>query len=1204
MRNLKRFLAMVLTVLMVAGCFASISAKEFEDIDSDYAYAQAIDVLSDLGIIQGYGDDFKPDVDLARWHMALFLARLDSARVETADTIRIWYEEANYTPFKDLTNATPIAAINYVYNFNMIVGTSATTFSPEDGITLQDALTMVVRALGYGSAEMDAGYPWKYIGKANELGLTDGLNAGVSYTDVLNRGEMAQVLYNALFAVKADGSSYADKFIAPAGETAVVITGVKGYKIAAVESVKIDGYVSVNLLKADGTLNTDVTYFLPASEFGFDAATRELVGRAFLVNTSDDFKTLDQCDPCAFETYDTADFNGYAANAQGVKSTKLTIDGVDYKIVSSYSFLFNNQGVSKDGSNEIMVFGYANGDTDKNTNDNFQYDSNYNILAANGLVAAYYVPAITGSYDAPYAFKLAEGVYEPIADTIVPNYVKDEKGNEVQDGYKIDTWEEKVKRAIANDYVATSATYGAFSESTTTIYAKDRFASIDAYDDDNDGKYERAFFKFWSFGQYVFLGGNPAQASVAGNVSGAGNFVAANEDVKFNSGDFVRYTYNALTGVYTIDKVYAWENVGKVVSVSGNSFVATLNNETKTYATSGIFNYPGAAAISSADLIGLYGYNVSVLTETDSNGNVVVLKIKKTDTDTRLLVLDNIVAMSTNGYVKATAYDLRSGETKIIDIATINGYEYQQYVLVSKLYSIYNQLASGQLWTAVLDKVSGNYHLISMVDLKTVENHDDLKFDQYTYKLADGIDHVANAPVAGSFLPQLPTVDSTVTIIRYSNDLPLNGRYNEDKYIVRVGKLTYNDVLLNINGAKYYVEYNKNAQGVDVSIKTLYIDLTSCRNAQIKFSDNNKIVFVPVTANVSASTDGILGQAYTYTGLAMSNGEYSTAADVMTSYNARLEVGKFFRVENKYVEDYFDITNAKYESVTAANEVGKRVIVIDTKTNTTTHQIGGEWYVIKGTRLAIKSVDEAMKAADAAGQTVTTAKAAAEKAIVEYNLAKAKADAALEAAYRALFEAVDAEERAASYASDKNTIAKAAVAAANEAIEAMNKAADAANELIAAYNALVEKDAQLPVCEKYDVLTDAAVAQIRVDYRNAIRIFFNLGITFLYNFDDITSMIKSAKALNIDLISAGAEYVAAFIGAQADDKAVRAYLNEDIAAAKGYWDAAVDLYTQAGDIELNRNWYTVDFDAYIYGAEESTTAADRAKAITAFVATL
>ncbi len=1202
MRNLKRFLAMVLTVLMVAGCFASISAKEFEDIDSDYAYAQAIDVLSDLGIIQGYGDDFKPDVDLARWHMALFLARLDSARVETADTIRIWYEEDNYTPFKDLTNATPIAAINYVYNFNMIVGTSATTFSPEDGITLQDALTMVVRALGYGSAEMDAGYPWKYIGKANELGLTDGLNAGVSYTDVLNRGEMAQVLYNALFAVKADGSSYADKFIAPAGETAVIITGVKGYKIAAVESVKIDGYVSVNLLKADGTLNTDVTYFLPASEFGFEAATRELVGRAFLVNTSDDFKTLDQCDPCAFKTYDTADFNGYAANAQGVKSTKLTIDGVDYKIVSSYSFLFNNQGVSKDGSNELMVFGYADADTDKNTNDNFQYDSNYNILAANGLVAAYYVPAITGSYDAPYAFKLAEGVYEPIADTIVPNFVKDENGNEVQDGYKVDTWEEKVKRAIANDYVATSATYGAFSESTTTIYAKDRFASIDAYDDDNDGLYERAFFKFWSFGQYVFLGGNPAQASVAGNVSGAGNFVAANEDVKFNSGDYVRYTYDAITGVYTIDKVYAWENVGKVVSVSGNSFVATLNNETKTYATNGIFNYPGAAAINSADLIGLYGYNVSVLTETDSNGNVVVLKIKKTDTDTRLLVLDNIVAMSTNGYVKATAYDLRSGETKVIDIATINGYEYQQYVLVSKLYSIYNQLASGQLWTAVLDKVSGNYHLISMVELKDVEGDNyDLKFDQYTYKLADGIDHVANAPVAGSFLPQLPTVDSTVTIIRYSNDLSLNGRYNEDKYIVRVGKLTYNDELLNIKNAQYYVEYNKNAQGVDVSIKVLYIDLTGCySNLQIKFSDNNKIVFVPVTVNVSASTDGILGQAYTYTGLAMSNGEYSTAADVMTSYNARLEVGKFFRVENKYVEDYYDITNAKYEKVTAANETGKRVIVIDTKTNITYHKTSGEWYVIKGTRLAIMSVDEAMKAAEKAGENAATAKAAAEKAIVEYDLAKAKADAALEAAYRALYEAVDAEERAASYASDKNTIAKAAVAAANEAIEAMNKAADAANELIAAYNALVEKDAQLPVCEKYDVLTDAAVAQIRVDYRNAIRVIYNLGVTFLYNFDDITSMIESAKALNIDLITADAETVAAFVGAQADSKAVSAYLAGDVAAAKGYWDAAVALYTQAGTTALVAGWYTVNFDAYIQAA----TADARAAAIVAFVAAL
>ena len=78
MRNFKKFLALVLAMLMVSACAVSVSAV-YADQDAVNAtgYAEAVDVLGTLGVMQGSGDgNFNPNGTLTRAEAAAVIGRL------------------------------------------------------------------------------------------------------------------------------------------------------------------------------------------------------------------------------------------------------------------------------------------------------------------------------------------------------------------------------------------------------------------------------------------------------------------------------------------------------------------------------------------------------------------------------------------------------------------------------------------------------------------------------------------------------------------------------------------------------------------------------------------------------------------------------------------------------------------------------------------------------------------------------------------------------------------------------------------------------------------------------------------------------------------------------------------------------------------------------------------------------------------------
>ncbi len=203
MRNLKKFLALVLAMIMVVSAPAMVSA-DFTDV-ADSAYEDAINDLTVKGIIKGMTETtFGPKQDVNREQMAIFMARVLTGDVDTDDA---WKKEA-VTPFTDIANFEYQGAIQFAWANGIINGKAPDLYYPADGIKYVEALAMAVRALGLDDGKIE--WPWGYLNTAVNLGLTDGIT-GVEIEDALTREETAQIIYNLIWATPNGEESLASK---------------------------------------------------------------------------------------------------------------------------------------------------------------------------------------------------------------------------------------------------------------------------------------------------------------------------------------------------------------------------------------------------------------------------------------------------------------------------------------------------------------------------------------------------------------------------------------------------------------------------------------------------------------------------------------------------------------------------------------------------------------------------------------------------------------------------------------------------------------------------------------------------------------------------------------------------------------------------------------------------------------------------------
>ena len=120
-----------------------LSAHTFRDVTQ---FEDAIELLSQIEVIKGYNAyAFGPDDNVTRWQMALLISKLRTGNTETA----VWAASDDEIVFTDIVNERHYpASIAYAHSNGIIIGQAEGIFNPDANITVQDGLTMCVRALG------------------------------------------------------------------------------------------------------------------------------------------------------------------------------------------------------------------------------------------------------------------------------------------------------------------------------------------------------------------------------------------------------------------------------------------------------------------------------------------------------------------------------------------------------------------------------------------------------------------------------------------------------------------------------------------------------------------------------------------------------------------------------------------------------------------------------------------------------------------------------------------------------------------------------------------------------------------------------------------------------------------------------------------------------------------------------------------------
>ena len=199
---MKKFLSLVLALVMTMSLVTvSAGAKDFTD-DSEITYKEAVDVISALGVVDGYsGGDFRPDDVLTRGAAAKIICNLILGPT-TASALN-----AGTAPFKDVPVTNTFAGyITYCSQQGIISGYADGTFRPTGTLSGNAFMKMLLGALGYDSSiEGYTGPNWtvSVIKQAVGIGLDDGNDEFVG-SKAVTRQEAALYAFNMLQATMVE----------------------------------------------------------------------------------------------------------------------------------------------------------------------------------------------------------------------------------------------------------------------------------------------------------------------------------------------------------------------------------------------------------------------------------------------------------------------------------------------------------------------------------------------------------------------------------------------------------------------------------------------------------------------------------------------------------------------------------------------------------------------------------------------------------------------------------------------------------------------------------------------------------------------------------------------------------------------------------------------------------------------------------------
>ena len=201
MKKLRKLIsaALVLAMLLTS---ASIGALAYSDVDESSSVSEAVGILSNLKIFTGFEDGtFRLNDTVTRAQMAAIVCRMLGYESQAESS-------SGSTVFTDVpANHWASGYINVAQQMGIINGYGGGLFGPEDKVTYEQAVKMVVCALGYDLvAQGKGGYPTGYLSVASSEGITK--NSKGSVGEPAKRSTLVMLVYNSLEVRLFDQSSW------------------------------------------------------------------------------------------------------------------------------------------------------------------------------------------------------------------------------------------------------------------------------------------------------------------------------------------------------------------------------------------------------------------------------------------------------------------------------------------------------------------------------------------------------------------------------------------------------------------------------------------------------------------------------------------------------------------------------------------------------------------------------------------------------------------------------------------------------------------------------------------------------------------------------------------------------------------------------------------------------------------------------------
>lgn len=260
----KRILTWLLAISMLVSLLTvpagAAAVTKFSDVSDSYT-ATAVETLRLMGVLDGYGDGtFRPDTVLNR-------AQFCKMAVYAMDGSGELGRYSTVTIFPDVKPSHWASAyINMAARKGIISGFADGKFKPGQTVTAGQAVTILMRGLGYKDEDMGGVWPQSYMAEAQTNGLLKSTGITSAYAG-LTRAQAAKLFLNlfeakhgkgeALFSYKVGEEVY---LTAVDGGQGTMTAGGKTYTMAhPVASTSLIGSKGKAVLNSAGEILT----FLP-----------------------------------------------------------------------------------------------------------------------------------------------------------------------------------------------------------------------------------------------------------------------------------------------------------------------------------------------------------------------------------------------------------------------------------------------------------------------------------------------------------------------------------------------------------------------------------------------------------------------------------------------------------------------------------------------------------------------------------------------------------------------------------------------------------------------------------------------------------------------------------------------------------------------------------------------------------------------------